>query len=97
MLIQSFGNASTEDFFHGRNTAAARKIPAEIRKRLERKLDALNAVVGLEELGMIPGNNLERLKGREAGFHSIRINDQWRIKFRWTPVGPADVQWMDYH
>ena len=62
-----------------------------------RKLDLLNAATNLDDLRAPPGNRLEALKGDLAGFHSIRINSQWRIIFRWTSSGPADVQIIDYH
>jgi proteic killer suppression protein len=62
-----------------------------------RKLVQLNAATGLADLGVPPGNRLELLKGELSGRHSIRINDQWRIVFRWTDAGPVDVEIMDYH
>lgn len=62
-----------------------------------RKLDMLNAAHVLDDLKAPPGNRLEALKGDLAGFHSIRINSQWRIIFRWTPSGPEDVEIIDYH
>jgi toxin HigB-1 len=95
-VIKSFGNAATEDFFHGRNSAAARKIPTDIRKRLETKLDAMDAAEELRDLGAMPGNRLEELSGNRKGFHSVRINDQWRIVFRWRASGPEEVEWTDY-
>ena len=62
-----------------------------------RKLDMLAAAMTLEDLRVPPGNRLEALKGDLAGEHSIRVNDQWRIVFRWTPRGPSDVRLIDYH
>ena len=62
-----------------------------------KKLDALAAAAVLEDLRIPPGNRLEALKGDRKGEHSIRINDQYRICFRWTPNGPEDVQVVDYH
>jgi proteic killer suppression protein len=62
-----------------------------------RKLVQLNAATSLADLGVPPGNRLESLKGELSGRHSIRINDQWRIVFRWTDAGPVDVETMDYH
>jgi proteic killer suppression protein len=62
-----------------------------------RKLVQLNAATRVADLGVPPGNRLEALKGELLGRHSIRINDQWRIVFRWTDAGPADVEIMDYH
>ena len=60
-------------------------------------LAALEAAVELGDLRFPPGNNLEALKGDRTGQHSVRINRQWRICFRWTPNGPADVEIVDYH
>jgi proteic killer suppression protein len=62
-----------------------------------RKLIQLNRARKIEDLAVPPGNRLEALKGDRAGFHSIRINQQLRIVFRWTESGPADVQIIDYH
>ena len=61
------------------------------------KLDMLDYAHKLTDLASPPGNRLEALKGNLAGFHSIRINDQWRVVFRWTDSGPADVDILDYH
>ena len=63
----------------------------------ERKLSQLDAAQTLEFLKAPPGNRLEALKGDRKGQHSIRINDQWRICFRWTDVGPIEVEIVDYH
>jgi proteic killer suppression protein len=57
----------------------------------------MNRALRIEDLAVPPGNRLESLKGGGVGFHSIRVNDQWRIVFRWTPSGPADVEIVDYH
>jgi toxin HigB-1 len=62
-----------------------------------RKLDLLDYARDLRDLLAPPGNRLEALRGEWAGFHSIRINDQWRIVFRWTDQGPEDVDIVDYH
>jgi len=62
-----------------------------------RKLDMLDAAAQLIDLRSPPGNRLEALKGDRAGQHSIRINDQWRLCFRWSDQGPEDVQIVDYH
>ncbi len=72
-------------------------FPATLVKRTRAMLSALNAAVVLEDLRFPPGNHLEELKGDRAGQHSVRINDQWRICFRWTDEGPADVEIVDYH
>lgn len=60
-------------------------------------LSALDAAVTVEDLRFPPGNHLEELKGNRAGQYSVRINDQWRICFRWTEQGPTDVEIVDYH
>lgn len=97
LVIQSFADKVTEDFFHGRPTAATRRIPKDIRKRLTMKLDGLNAAATLEDLAAMPANRLEALSGKMKGLHSVRVNNQWRIVFRWTAIGPSDVRWSDYH
>jgi len=63
----------------------------------QRKLRQLNAAERLEDLRLPPGNRLEKLQGDRAGHHSIRVNDQFRICFRWTRAGPEDVELVDYH
>jgi len=68
-----------------------------IQKSALRKLDVLNAAASLADLRAVPGNRLEALKGDRRGQHSIRINDQWRLCFRWGPDGPRDVEIDDYH
>ena len=72
-------------------------FPSDLVKRTKAMLTALNAAVVLEDLRFPPGNHLEALKGDRAGQHSVRINRQWRICFRWTPNGPEDVEIVDYH
>ena len=96
-VIQSYGDQRTEDLWDGAINARTRRLPPEVLAVCPRKLDMLNAVVHLEDLRAPPGNRLEALKGKLAGFHSIRINSQWRIIFRWTSSGPAEVQIIDYH
>jgi proteic killer suppression protein len=72
-------------------------FPSDLVKRTRILLTALQAATGLEDLRTPVGNHLEALKGDRAGQHSVRINDQWRICFRWTPAGPEDVEIVDYH
>lgn len=96
-MIVSFGNAGTEDLFHGRKSKAARRFPANVRPAVLRKLDMLNAAHVLEDLRTPPGNRLEALKGDLKGKHSIRVNDQWRLVFRWVEGGAAEVAVRDYH
>lgn len=72
-------------------------FPADLVKRTRAMLSALDAAVVVEDLRFPPGNHLEELKGDRAGQYFIRINDQWRISFRWTEQGPAGVEIVDYH
>jgi proteic killer suppression protein len=96
MAIHSFGDPATADLYHGRNTSRARRFPQSIVSATLRKLDVLNAAHQLDDLRSPPGNRLEALKGDLEGFHSIRVNDQWRITFRWNN-GVHDVSLVDYH
>ena len=96
-MIVSFGDAATDDPYHRRVTARARRFPTEIRKSASRRLDMLHVAGRLSDLASSPGNRLETLSGDLRGFHSIRVNDQWRVVFRWTSLGPAGVRVRDYH
>jgi proteic killer suppression protein len=93
-MIQSFADRATEVFF-AKGTCPAQWRPFE--RIATRKLDMLDAAVRLETLRSPPGNRLEALKGDRRGQWSIRINDQWRVCFRWNAKGPADVEIVDYH
>lgn len=97
VMIIDFGDQTTEDIFHGENTKAARRIPPVIWRIASRKLDMINAAVERRDLLIPPGNRLEVLKGKLTGFHSIRINDQFRIIFQWTDGNAKKVQITDYH
>jgi proteic killer suppression protein len=92
-MIQSFADRDTEQLFHEEKN---RRFAALARVAL-RKLFQLNRAGLLQDLAVPPGNQLEALKRDRAGFHSVRINDQWRIVFRWTEKGPAEVAIVDYH
>lgn len=97
-MIVSFRDQGTEDIYHERNTKAARSTcPREIWSVAQRKLDYLQAAENLQDLQVPPGNQLEPLKGNRRGQHSIRINRQYRICFRWTENGPREVEIDDYH
>jgi len=97
-MIVSFKNQATEDIFNGKNTKSARKLcPWSLWKVVTRKLDQLDSVVKLDELKVPPGNRLESLSGNRKGQHSIRINDQYRVCFKWGESGPFDVEITDYH
>ena len=96
-MIASFGDRATEALYHGRSGRAIRRIPPEIRRIAVRKLDMLNAAHSLRDLRAPPGNRLEALRGNLAGYHSIRINDQWRIVFQWEAHDSHEVRIADYH
>jgi proteic killer suppression protein len=96
-VIVSFGDGATEDLYHGVKSARARSIPASIVPVALRKLDAINAAHVLDDLRSPPGNRLEALKGNLSGYHSIRVNQQWRIVFRWEGNGAHEVRIEDYH
>ena len=95
MLI-TFRGQLGEDLFFDRHTGVTRRFPEELRGVAQRKLQYLNVAARLNDLKIPPGNRLEALKGRLAGYYSIRINDQWRIIFRWRD-GAHEVQIVDYH
>lgn len=92
-MIKSFRSAATRTLFE---TGKSKRFGA-ISTVATRRLTQLDAAATLEFLKSPPGNQLEALKGDRKGQHSIRINDQWRICFRWTPAGPEDVEIADYH
>ena len=96
-MIRSFRNQGTEDVFDGTHSKAARKTcPPQLWAVAGRKFDQLNRVSELQALAIPPGNHLEALKDERAGQHSIRINDQYRISFRWDD-GAHEVEIVDYH
>jgi len=96
-VIQSFGDETTADLFRERNTRSARRIPREIWRIAQRKLKALDVAARLEDLTIPAGNRLEALKGTQAGRHSIRIDDQYRVTFRWEQGHAHQVRIEDYH
>src|SRR5438445_3891134 len=92
---KEFQGEFAEQILQGRT--APKGFPANLTKLARRKLIMVDSADFLEALSSPPGNRLEALKGDLAGKHSIRINDQWRIVFRWTDAGPEDVEIIDYH
>jgi toxin HigB-1 len=96
MAIRSFRDAATADLYHGRQTSRVRRFPPNVARAALRKLDVLNAAHRLDDLRSPPANRLEALRGDLKGFNSIRVNDQWRIVFRWED-GAHDVSLTDYH
>jgi toxin HigB-1 len=93
-MIRSFVCAETRLVFEGK---VSRKLAQQMQKTALRKLMQLDAVMSINDLRVPPGNHLEALAGDRVGQHSIRINDQWRLCFRWTPAGVQDVEIVDYH
>ena len=96
-MIRSFGDKGTRDLFHGVRSREARKFPPDMVRVALRKLDVINTAYELKDLRSSPGNRLKPLKGKLKGFHSIRINDQWRIIFRWDAGDVFEVRITDYH
>ncbi len=93
-MIRSFADCDTEKIWR---REPAKRLDPRIHKSANRKLHLLDAATTLDALRVPPGNRLEALKGGRVGRYSIRINDQWRICFRWTDAGAEDVQVVDYH
>jgi proteic killer suppression protein len=96
-MIQSFGNQLTDDFFNDRFSKATRRFASDLRKVIQRKLQYLHAAAKLQDLAIPSGNRLEALKGDLKGHHSIRINDQWRITFKWENNAATEVRIVGYH
>ncbi len=97
IVIASFADKVTQDLYDGTNSKEARIIPKQLWPIVARKLDMIGAAHMLFDLSSPPGNRLEALKGKEKGLHSIRVNDQFRIVFRWAEGNVYDVQVTDYH
>jgi proteic killer suppression protein len=96
-VITNFANKLAEDLFEDRNSKEARAFPPDLRRKARRKLLYLHEAAELSDMKQAPGNRLEALKGDRAGFHSVRINDQWRLIFRWEQGNAKDVSIEDYH
>ncbi len=92
-MIRSFACKETESVWYGNRS---RKLPSDIQQVARRKLRMVSNAQTIDDLRVPPNNRLEKLRGDLAGFYSIRINDQWRIIFRWED-GAADVKMVDYH
>ena len=97
IVIHSFAEKMTEDLFHGRPSTKLLKFSSSMQRAALVKLDILNAANCVLDLKSPPGNRLEALKGDLKGHYSIRINDQWRLVFRFENSNAYDVQIMDYH
>ena len=93
-MIRTFRDRDTQRLF---DRQPVRKLGAEVQRVALRKLRQLDAAVTLDDLRVPPGNRLEKLRGDRSGQHSIRVNDQWRVCFRWAGADAHDVEIVDYH
>jgi proteic killer suppression protein len=97
-MITAFADQGTEDIFNGEDTRKARSTcPNNLWRVARRKLEQLDSVVGKDELKVPPGNRFKELEGQRQGDYSIRINEQYRVCFKWGETGPYDVLIEDYH
>jgi len=96
-MIVGYLDDATRAIHVGEESRAARRFAVAVRKAARRKLDLIGAAVELRDLAVPPGNRLERLHGDLQGFHSIRVNDQYRIIFKFEPGNASQVQLVDYH
>lgn len=96
-MIRSFADETTVDLFRERNSRQARRIPRDVWRAAQRKLKALDVAVRLEDLRVPAGNRLERLHGARSDRHSVRINDRYRLTFRWESGDAYEVSVEDYH
>ena len=93
-MIVSFGSKDTEKIWQGEQIKG---LPIEIQETARRKLRMINNSLNINDLRVPPANRLEKLKGKHKEFHSIRINDQWRIIFKWSNGNASEVEIIDYH
>lgn len=93
-MIKSFADSETEKIWHGNRSG---KLPSSIQQVARRKLRMLSNAQDLNDLRVPPANHLEKLSGTLSGFHSIRINQQWRIIFNWKDGNASNVEIVDYH
>ena len=93
-MIHTFADRDTERLF---TRERVRRYPADLQRTMLRKLVAVDAAEQLDDLRVPPGNRLEKLRGNRAGQHSIRVNEQWRICFRWKDGNAYEVEIVDYH
>lgn len=96
-MIRTFADATTDDIWNGVNSKAARRVPKSLWPGIRRKLDQIDSVSRVEDLRVPPGNQLHALKGDLAGHHAIRVNDQYRIVFRFDDRDAFEVRCTDYH
>lgn len=92
-MIKGWAGKESKKLFDGRPS----RIPSEIQRRAKSKLQTIHAASSLETMGKVPGNRLEALGGDRKGRHSIRVNAQWRVCFRWEGGNAYEVEIVDYH
>lgn len=97
LVIRSFADVTTADLWAERNSKAARRIPRELWPVVHRKLTMLDSAQRLEDLAAVPGNRFEALAGNRKGWHSVRVNQQYRLTFRWENNNAYEVCCEDYH
>jgi len=93
-MIKSFGSRATETIWYGNYT---KSLPSHIQQVARRKLRMINSAQDLNDLRVPPANHLEKLKGNLSGYHSIRINAQWRVIFKWRGNDAFELEIVDYH
>lgn len=93
-MIRSFADRDTERLWAREHV---RRFPGDLRRTMLRKLLVLDGAISLEDLRIPPGNRLEKLRGDRSGQYSVRVNDQWRVCFRWVDGNAEDVEIVDYH
>ena len=96
-MIRSFADETTADLFRERMSRAARRVPRDLWRAAQRKLKAIDVAARLDDLALPAGNRREKLRGDQAGRHRIRINDQFRVTFRWAEGDAHEVRVEDYH
>lgn len=96
-MIVGFGNRATDDLYNGVVSKHTRHLPAHVVATACRKLDMVNSAISVEDLRSPPGNHLEALRGDLAGYHSVRINGQYRIVFKFLQGNAHEVRITDYH
>ncbi len=96
-MIKNFKSKTAQDVYDGVNSKNARKVPVNIQEKARRLFDQINASTSINTLRKPPSNRLEKLRGDLESFWSLRINNQWRIVFRWEENNALDVDIIDYH
>ena len=96
-MIQTLSDDTTRDIWNGVNSKAARQVPSDLWPIVRRKLDQLDAVTTLDDLRVPPGNRLHALTGDLKGWHALRVNDRYRIVFKFVGINAVDVRCVDYH